>query len=120
MQSAAAYAVEVDLPRLGRLPGRSRGVQSAGAYAVEVALPCLLRREGTLTGSATGYRAAVALPVRVPSRPSEPGRATSIAYIAADCTSRERPSNLPKRGMWSLLGVTFVDVLMSVLVLVAR
>ena len=47
MQSAAAYAVEVNLPRLGRLPGRSRGVQSAAAYAVEVALPRFLRREGT-------------------------------------------------------------------------
>ena len=47
MQSAAAYAVEVDLPRLGRLPGRLRGVQSAAAYAVKVAFPGLLRREGT-------------------------------------------------------------------------
>ena len=47
MQSAAAYAVEVNLPRLGRLPGRSRGVRSAAAYAIEVALPGSLRRAET-------------------------------------------------------------------------
>ncbi len=45
----------------------------------------------------------------VSARLSEPGRATSIAYIAADRTSRERRSNLRKRGMLTSTAYTAAD-----------
>ena len=88
VQSAAAYAVELHICHFWKSRWLAREVQSAAAYAVEVAFPCLLRRSGTRRGTGRGPMGRDPVPLGVPLRLSRPGRATSTAYAAADCTSR--------------------------------